>query len=312
MSWFICGCFPDEGSQSNGSGIVILGRRGRNMQLCYCPGSRRPFDWILRKIRSECLHSGQLAQGSVPPAWHGSWLVLVCSGGYNKIPQAGWLINNRYLFLAVLEAGSLRSGCQHGWLRALLPVTDFLCTYAVEGASMLPGASFIWALIPFMRTLPLASNRFPKIPPSNTIHWGLGFQRMNLGWGHKHSDHRMTLPPVKSCQHFHSPIAATGGGVFQSFIHVPLFTAPWTPARQASLSFTTSQSLLKVMSIESVMLSNHLTLCCPLLLLPSIFPSIRVFSNESVLCIRWPKYWRFSFSISPSTEYSGLISFRID
>ena len=92
MSWFICDCFPDEGSQVNGSGIVILGRRGRNMQLCYCPGSRRPFDWILRKIRSECLHSGQLAQGSVPPAWHGSWLVLVCSVGYNKIPQAGWLI----------------------------------------------------------------------------------------------------------------------------------------------------------------------------------------------------------------------------
>ena len=66
-----------------------LRQRGRNTQLCYCPGSRRPFDWILRKIRSECLHSGQLAQGSVPPAWHGSWLVLVCSGSYNKIPQAG-------------------------------------------------------------------------------------------------------------------------------------------------------------------------------------------------------------------------------
>ena len=87
---------------------------------------------------------------------------------------------------------------------------------------------------------------------------------------------------------------------------------PWTAARQASLSITNSQSLLKLMSTESVMPSSHLILCCPLLLLPSIFPSIRVFSNESTLHIRWPKYWSFSFSISPSSEYSGLISFRID
>ena len=91
-----------------------------------------------------------------------------------------------------------------------------------------------------------------------------------------------------------------------------LFETPWTAAHQASLSFTNSQSLLKLMSTESVMLSNHLILCCPLLLLPSIFPSISVFSNESVLHIRWPKYWSFSFSFSPSKEYSGLISFRID
>ena len=87
---------------------------------------------------------------------------------------------------------------------------------------------------------------------------------------------------------------------------------PWTAARHASLSITSSQSLLKVMSIESVMPSNHLILCHLLLLLPSIFPSIRVFSNESVLHIKWPKYWSFSFSISPSNEYSGLISFRFD
>ena len=86
---------------------------------------------------------------------------------------------------------------------------------------------------------------------------------------------------------------------------------PWTAARQASLSITNSQSLLKLMSIESVMPSNHLILC-PLLLLPSIFPSIKVFSNESVLCIRWPKYWSFSFNISPSNEYTGLISFKMD
>ena len=86
---------------------------------------------------------------------------------------------------------------------------------------------------------------------------------------------------------------------------------PWTAARQASLSFTISQSLLKLMSIESVIPSNHLIFCHPLLL-PSIFPSIRVFSNDSALCIRWPKYWSFSSSISPSNEYSGLISFRMD
>ena len=90
------------------------------------------------------------------------------------------------------------------------------------------------------------------------------------------------------------------------------FATPWTAAHQASLSITNFQSLLKLISIESVMPSNHLILCRPLLLLPSIFPSIRVFSNESVLHIRWTKYWSFSFSISPSNEYSGLISFRID
>ena len=98
----------------------------------------------------------------------------------------------------------------------------------------------------------------------------------------------------------------------QSLSRVRLFATPWTAARQASLSITNSRSLLKLMSIELVMPSNHLILCHPLLLLPSVFPSIRVFSNESVLHIRWPKYWSFSFSISPSNEYSGLISFRMD
>ena len=91
-----------------------------------------------------------------------------------------------------------------------------------------------------------------------------------------------------------------------------LFATPWNAACQASLSFIISRSLLKLMSAEWVMSSNHLVLCCPLLLLPSIFPSIRVFSNESTLCVRWPKYWHFSFSISPCNEYSRLISFRID
>ena len=98
----------------------------------------------------------------------------------------------------------------------------------------------------------------------------------------------------------------------QSLSCVQLFATPWTAAHQASLSITNSWRLLKLMSIKSVMPSNHLILCHPLLLLPSIFPNIRVFSNESVLCISWPKYCSFSFSISPSNEYSGLISFRID
>ena len=98
----------------------------------------------------------------------------------------------------------------------------------------------------------------------------------------------------------------------QSLSHVRLFATPWTAAHQASLSITNSQSLLKLMPIESVMPSNHLILCRPLLLLPPIPPSIRVFSNESLLRIRWSKYWSFSFSISPSNEHSGLISFRMD
>ena len=98
----------------------------------------------------------------------------------------------------------------------------------------------------------------------------------------------------------------------QLLSHVRLFVTPWTAACQASLSITNSQSLLKLMSIESLMPSNHLILCCPLLLLPSIFPSIKVFANESVLCIRWPKYWSFSSSIIPSKGHPGPIFFRMD
>ena len=98
----------------------------------------------------------------------------------------------------------------------------------------------------------------------------------------------------------------------QSLSCIRLFATPWTAARQASLSIANSWSLLKLMSIESVMPSNHLILCCPLLLLPSVFPSIRIFSSESVLHIRWPKYWSFSFNISPSNEHPELISLRMD
>ena len=112
------------------------------------------------------------------------------------------------------------------------------------------------------------------------------------------------LSPTPYQLHVTSPFSSV-----QSLRRVQLFVTPWTAARQASLSITNSRSLLKLMSIELVMPSNHLILCRPLLFLPLLFPSIRVFSSESVLHIRWPKYWSFSFSISPSNEYSGLISF---
>ena len=113
----------------------------------------------------------------------------------------------------------------------------------------------------------------------------------------------MTKPPNHTSVQFSS---------VQSLSHVPLFATPWTAAREAILSITNSRSFLKLMSIKSVMPSNHLILCHPLLLLPSVFPSIRVFSDESTLRIRWPKYWSFSFNISPSNEDSRLISFRMD
>ena len=115
----------------------------------------------------------------------------------------------------------------------------------------------------------------------------------------------MYNPEAYVCEH------AQFGSV-PSLSHVQLFVTPWTAACQASLSITNTQSLLKLMSIESMRPSSHLILCHHLLPLPSIFPSIRVFCNGSVSCIRWPKYWSFSFSISPSSEYSGLISFRMN
>ena len=146
---------------------------------------------------------------------------------------------------------------------------------------------------------------------------------LSLHWVHlsnpgSSSHLHYTITSVKSllpCKVTHSRVPgfrAWIGTVVQLLSHVQLFATPWTATCQASLSFTIYQSLLKLMSIESVMLPNHLILYRLLLLLPSIFPSIRVFFNESALHIRWPKYCSFSFSISPSNEYSGLISFRID
>ena len=126
-------------------------------------------------------------------------------------------------------------------------------------------------------------------------------------WEHVHKS-CLFISPTKLAQvpnnRLHSSV--------QSLSHVRLFATPWTAAHQASLSITNSRSLLKLMPIESVMPSNHLIPCCSLLLLPSILPSIRVFFNESALWMRWPKYWSFSFSISPSNEHPGLVSFRMD
>ena len=143
-------------------------------------------------------------------------------------------------------------------------------------------------------------------------------------WSSTHpSSQSCTFPSFHSFIHFHIHLPTHPSTppffiihpsfcLVQSLSHIQLFATPWTAAHQASLSITNSQSSLKLMSIESVMPSNHLILCRPLLLLPSVFPSIRVFSNESALHIRWPKYWSFSFSISPSNEHPGLISFKMD
>ena len=121
-----------------------------------------------------------------------------------------------------------------------------------------------------------------------------------------------TVPYLLTYRISNNPRLALSFSSVQSRSHDRLFETLWTAARQASLSFTTSQSLLKLLSIESVMPSNHLIFCHPILLLPSFLPSIRVFSSELVLHIRWPKYWSFSYSISPFSEYSQWISFRID
>ena len=142
-----------------------------------------------------------------------------------------------------------------------------------------------------------------------------GLPRVGIRLSDFHFTHQKTRPNTDiHCQisgYFKDKCGFQFSSV-QSFSRARLHTTPWTAASQASLSITNSWSLLKLKSIELVMTSNHLILCHFLLLLPSIFPRIRVISNESVLCIRWPKYWSLSFSIRPSNEYSGLISFRMD
>ena len=139
--------------------------------------------------------------------------------------------------------------------------------------------------------------------------WSTGLQRVRCHWVSEHTHRQCNWLSL------HSQISSLNIiqlSSVQSLSCVWISVTSWTAARQASLSLTNSWSLLKLMSTVSVIPSNHLILCCPLLLLPSIFPSIRVFSNESVLCIRWPKYWSFSFSISSSNEYLRFISFRRD
>ena len=150
--------------------------------------------------------------------------------------------------------------------------------------------------------------------------WFMGLQRVGHDWGDLAAAAARNLQPGKyhwrTSGHpsFYSPHSSidTCSVQFSRSVEFRLFVTPWTAAHQASLSIANSRSLLKLMSFEWVMPSNHLILCCPLLLLPSIFRTIRVFSDESVLRTRWPKYWSFSFSMSSSSEYSGLISFRMD
>ena len=143
-------------------------------------------------------------------------------------------------------------------------------------------------------------------PHSSILSWEIPLQRSLAcysPWGHKELDMTKRLS--------HTSLISISQSV-QSLSRVRLFVTPWISAHQASLSITNSRSLLKLMPIELVMPSSHLILCCPLLLLPSIPPSLKVFSNESTLRMRWPKHWSFSFSISPSNEHPGLISFRMD
>ena len=148
--------------------------------------------------------------------------------------------------------------------------------------------------------------------------WTIIAYQAPLSIGFSRQEYRSGVPCLLPtlARRFPTPSATWEAPPFSSvFVAVAqscLFVTPWTAAYQASLSFTISQSLLKLKSLESVIPSNHLILCRPLLLLPLIFPSIRVFSNKSVLCLRWPKYWSYRFSISPSNKYSGLSSFWID
>ena len=146
--------------------------------------------------------------------------------------------------------------------------------------------------------------------------WTIAYQAsQSMGFSRQEYWSRLSFPspgdlPNPGIEPKSATLQAGAFSLIQSLSCVRLFATPWTAARQASLSITNSQSPPKPMSIESVMPSNHLIFCHPLLLLPSIFPSIRVFSNDSALHIRWPKYWSFSFNVSPSNEYSGLISCR--
>ena len=179
-------------------------------------------------------------------------------------------------------------------------VYDLMCTYMLSRFSHVQ-------LFVTLRTIAQPGSSVHGILQARILKWVEMPSSRESSW----SRDQTSISCIAGGFYTAEPLGKTFSSI-QLLSHLRLFVTPWTAARQASLSITNSLSLLKFMSIKSVMPFNYLILCCPLLLLPSIFPSIRVFSNESVLHIRWPKYWSFSFSISPSNEYSGLISFRMD
>ena len=189
--------------------------------------------------------------------------VFLSLGCCNRISLNDWLENDRNLLCIIVKAGKSKARAQQIQYLVRLAswfIAFLLCRHIIHGIKKLSGGSFVTALILSMGASPSWLGHFPRTLPSNTI-------------------------PLSSVQ---------------LLSYVWLFAVPWTTAHQASLLITNSQSLIKLMSVELVMPSNCFTLCCHLLLLPPIFPSIRVFSSESVLCIRWPEYWSFSFNMSPS------------
>jgi len=195
------------------------------------------------------------------------------------------------------------------WWRILLPVQE-MWVQSLDGEGPLEEGMATHSSI--------LAWRIPGMEEPSRLQ-SIGLQRAGHDWATKLTcmheqlfvSQTYIMNPNKNSGHWSSDLLPWFSS-FQSLSDVWLFATPWIAAHQASLSIINSWSLTKPMSIESVMPSNHLILCRPLLLLPSIFPSIRVFSNESILHTRWPKYWSFSFSISPSNEHPGLISFRID
>ena len=213
---------------------------------------------------------------------------------------AGWQWRHRHRKHACSHGEGLgrgeggTSGERHGDIHAAVCVIDGQCGLAVCLRELKPG---LWDSPP-ERWDGVGSGR--KVQREGT-HVYLGLIHVDV-W----------QKPTQYCKAIILQLKINQFSSVQLLSLVPLFVIPWTAAHQASLSITNSRSSRKLMSIKLVMPSNHLILCHPLLLLRSIFPSIRVFSNESVLCIRWPKYWSFSFSISPFNEHSGLISFRMD
>ena len=194
---------------------------------------------------------------------------------------------------------------QKVFLQILKWVTEPACLMSECLCSVNYELSNIWHFLPEHEQKHAGWYSWSPTPPAEK-QWRKGCRIIHK---EQHPGLWCLTPGLGSCSHCSRTVSLSS---VQSLSHVWLFATPWTAAHQVSLAITNSRNLLKLMSIRLVMPSNHVILCCPLLLLPSTFPSIRIFSNESVLHIRWPKCWSFSFSISPSNEYSGLISFRMD